>query len=549
MSAPDFRLTVPPNVKGRSMTLAQTHNLSRFRVAKLAAIFVAELLAVAVVYQFFAQIECHLTGSQTTCDFLRSLVARALVLVAVSAILIQARPVLFAGFMRHAAGHSAPIARVVHFGGVALLLVPLIMAGGGDLGAIFGAAVFPWVAGAGLALVGGLLWAAPWQAWAAVVVQDHYALLPILLAAALVPDLAELALPLWDWQALTTATFMAVAGFLRLFSTAVEVAPADYVVGVDGFLVHIARQCSGVEGFALVTAFVALYAFIFRGEVRQLRFWLVILPLGLLLSWILNVVRIGALVLIGAHVSPELAVNGFHSYAGWLFFTVLAFALIWFVQMAGWLHYRATEPTQIPLRRDPVAAAIVPFVVFMVVSTFIAAIFPSPGLGFPLITVALMAVTAVLWPVYRTLSGRPDLVPVIAGGVVGVLWVLTAPSPDLMLETAVATMPTMVFAVWAGLRILGTVIFVPLVEEMFFRGYVLQRLDGTNLWQRSAAVLVSSLAFAALHGRWIEAGLAGLVFAGLMLRRGRVADAIWGHIIANAIVAGAELAQREWSLI
>ncbi len=531
------------------MITAQTMTTGRFRVARLAAIFVAELLAIAVIYQFFAQIECHLTGSQTTCDFLRSLVARALVMVAVAAILIRARPVLFAGFMGQAADHAAPIARAVHVAGVALLLVPLIMAGGGDLGAIFGLAVVPWVIGAVLALVGGLLWAAPRQAWAAIVVQDHYALLPILLAAALVPDLAELALPLWDWQVLTTATFLAVAGFLRLFSTDVEVAPTDFVIGVDGFFVHIARQCSGVEGFALVTAFVALYAFIFRGEVRQIRFWLVVLPLGLVLSWMLNVVRIGSLVLIGAHVSPQVAVNGFHSYAGWLFFTVLAFVLIWFVQTAGWLHYRGNRTGAIPVRHDPVAAAIVPFVVFMVVSTFIAAIFPSAGLGFPLNTLALMAVTAVFWPVYRGLAVWPDPVPVLAGAVVGGLWVLTAPAPDLMLEMAVATMPALPFAIWAGLRVLGTVVFVPLVEEMFFRGYLLRRLDGSSPWQRGAAILLSSLAFAALHGRWVEAGLAGVVFAALMLRRGRVGDAIWAHIIANAVVAGMALMQREWSLI
>lgn len=531
------------------MISTRSDSTASFRVAGLAALFVAELLVLAVIYQFFAQIECHLTGSQATCDFLRSLVARALVVAAVAAILIRARPALFAGFLRQAANHAAPIARAVHFAGVALLLVPLVLAGGGDLGAIFGTAVVPWAVGAVLALVGGLSWAAPRQAWAAIVVQDHYALVPILLAAALVPDLAEMALPLWDWQGLTTATFLAVAGFLRLFSTAVEVAPAEYVIGVETFFVHIARQCSGVEGFALVTAFVALYAFVFRGEVRQVRFWLVVLPLGLALSWILNVVRIGTLVLIGAYLSPEVAVNGFHSYAGWLFFTVLAFTLIWFVQKAHWLHYRGPRGAVMPLRQDPVAAAIVPFAAFMVSSTFVAALFPSAGLGFPVNTLVLLCVTAAFLPVYRQLAAWPEPVSLILGAAVGVMWVVTAPEPDLVLEMAVATMPFVVFAIWAGLRVVGTIIFVPLVEEMFFRGYLLRRLGGPKPWQRVLAIMLSSMAFALLHGRWIEAGLAGIAFAAMTLRRGRVSDAVWGHIVSNAIVAGVALAQREWSLI
>lgn len=531
------------------MISTRTDRTASFRVAGLAALFVAELLALAVTYQFFAQIECHLTGAQATCDFLRSLVARALVVFAVAAILIRARPVLFAGFLDLASTHRSPVARAVHGAGVLMLLVPLVIARGGDLGAMFGVAVLPWAVGAVLALSGGLLWAAPWPAWRAILTRDRYALLPILLAAALVPDLAEMVLPLWDWQVLTTATFLAVAEFLRLFSSAVEVAPAEYVIGVDGFFVHIARQCSGVEGFALVTAFVALYAFVLRGEVRQARFWLVVLPLGLVLSWILNVVRIGTLVLIGAHLSPEVAVNGFHSYAGWLFFTVLAFGLIWFVQMTPWLHYWGPRAAVVPLREDLVAATILPFAAFMASSTFVAAIFPSAGLGFPVNTLVMMSVTAVFWRVYRQLIGAPEPLSLLLGAGVGVMWVITAPPPDLMLEMAVATMPATVFAIWAGLRVLGTAIFVPLVEEMFFRGYLLRRLGGPKLWQRVLAIVLTSLAFAMLHGRWIEASLAGLAFAAMALRRGRVSDAVWGHIVANALVAGVALAQREWSLI
>ncbi len=63
------------------------------------------------------------------------------------------------------------------------------------------------------------------------------------------------------------------------------------------------------------------------------------------------------------------------------------------------------------------------------------------------------------------------------------------------------------------------------------------------------AVLISATLFAAMNGRWIEVGLAGLVFSLLYMRKGRLADAIAAHAIANAVIAGVALWRGDWSLI
>ena len=90
---------------------------------------------------------------------------------------------------------------------------------------------------------------------------------------------------------------------------------------------------------------------------------------------------------------------------------------------------------------------------------------------------------------------------------------------------------------------------VPIVEELFFRGYLLVRLDrGGPAW-RLLAIVVSTGLFAALHGRLLAAGLAGLVFALLALRRGRLADPIWAHIAANLAVALWALWRGEWGAL
>lgn len=526
------------------------HSMGRFgRTAALGVLFAAELIGLALLYQFLADIECARTDAQGTCEFLRSLVTRALVVLAVLALLIRSRPGSFAGFLASCEGNANRSAWIAHVGGLVLMLVPLVMGWGGELSLEFQAALVPWGIGAALAVAGGLAWLAPWSAWKDLLWTHSQSSLPILAAAALVPDFAYSVLPMWDWQAITTATFSAVAGLLQMVSDTVEIYPGDYVIGLENFFVSVAPQCSGVEGFALVTAFVAFYAVIFRADIRMGRFLLVILPLGLLLSWLLNILRISVLILIGAYVSPDVAVNGFHSYAGWLLFTLLAFGLVTFVQSVAWLHRDGTRPVGLPVRSDPAAALILPFFVFMVAGTLVSAIFAVPGLGAPLVAVALGLALLVFLPALREMNWRTDLLSLGSGVAVGVMWVLWAPGADPALVEALALLSPGLFAVWAVARVAGTVIFVPIVEELFFRGYVLARLDGPQPWRRAAAIVVSSLGFAALHGRWLEAGLAGVVFALLMLRRGRVADAVWAHIVANAIVASVAIAQQDWSLI
>ncbi len=117
------------------------------------------------------------------------------------------------------------------------------------------------------------------------------------------------------------------------------------------------------------------------------------------------------------------------------------------------------------------------------------------------------------------------------------------------LAQALDGLAPLMLAVWVLCRLVGTVLLVPLVEEMFFRGYVLTRLDRGGLAMRILAIAVSSALFAALHGRWMAAGLAGVIFALVMLRRGRLSDAIQAHMAANLIVAIWALMRFDFALI
>jgi hypothetical protein len=533
--------------------------LAPHRSLPVAGLLIVELVLVAAAWQVLNPVDCAATGTYEVCRFLRSLAARALALFGAGALFAQARRVAIVRFAAAAADH--PAARgwaMLHALGVGLLVAPLALGGAVGLSGAFWSVAPVLAAGAALAGVGGLFWIAPPRAWAELL-RAEPVVLPLAAAVAVaLPDLAELARPIWGVEGLTRATFAAVEAVLRLASAEVSGRPEDFVLTFEGFAVQISRACSGVEGFALVAGFVAIYAALFRGEVRVGRVLAVLVPIGLMLSWALNVVRIATLVLIGARVAPELAVNGFHSYAGWLFFLILALGLLWAGHAVPWFQRgRVAGPAAVaapPLRSDPLAALILPFVVFMVASVAAGAFFPHPELGYPLTAAAMAAAVLCFLPAYRALEWRLDRVALGVGAAVGVLWVaLAAPAGgDDPLALSLAAMTPAAFAAWVALRLVGTVLLVPLIEEAFFRGYVLTRIAGLGggwALPRVAGIAVSSVLFAALHGRWVEATAAGVAFSLLMLRQGRLGDAVQAHAAANLVVAVAAALRDDWTLV
>ncbi len=530
-------------------------NLVRNRGTLIAILLGVEVVALAAMYQVLNLVECNATDAYGACRFLRSLAARALVLFAVAVVFAWARPEPVRAFRAASdAGGQGRLWFALHLAGVVLLVLPAVLFGAGGLAAAFGIAGPILAAGSVLAAVGGAFWLAPPPAWAGLLRAEPVVLPAAVTAGFLLPDLAGLALPIWDVDRLTAATFAAVESVLWLLGAAPEADAATFVLGVDDFVVQIARPCSGVEGFALVAGFVAIYAGLFRREIRPLRFVLVVLPLGLLLSWLFNVTRISGLILIGARVSPDLAVNGFHSYAGWLFFLALALLILVVAHRIAWFQRVPVGPAVAgpPLRADPVAAAILPFVSFMAASIAVGAFFPEPELGYPVKAAVMAIAVAYWWPAFRALDWRPDAVAIGAGIVVGALWLASAERGGAGTEVAdaLSVLGGLALAAWIATRIIGTVVLVPIIEEAFFRGYLMTRMaEAGGLGARVVAIAVSSVAFGILHGRWVAAGLAGVVFALVLLRKGRLSDAIVSHAVANGIVAAGAVWEGDWSLV
>ena len=94
---------------------------------------------------------------------------------------------------------------------------------------------------------------------------------------------------------------------------------------------------------------------------------------------------------------------------------------------------------------------------------------------------------------------------------------------------------------WVALRLTGAALVVPLVEELFWRSFLMrwvqQPLFEALRPQRVGprAVLVSTFVFVLAHTLWLAAALAGLAYAWLYIRSGK----LWLPVIAHAVTNGA----------
>ena len=356
------------------------------------------------------------------------------------------------------------------------------------------------------------------------------------------------------WEPLVTGTFWLTSHLLELIYTPVLSDAAHQVLGTPGFRVQISPQCSGYEGIGLITVFLALYLWLFRAEIRFPHAFL-LFPIGALAIWLANALRITLLIAIGTSFSPEVAAGGFHSQAGWIAFIVIALGLI---LAARRLHlFSKTDLVAVTEVSSVASALLVPLMVLMGVIMLTSALSNGFDRFYPLRVVAMVAALWYFRRVYLRWEWRSGWQAIAIGTAVFALWMLLEPggsSGNTVLGKAMATLPVGEKTLWLAFRVTGSVLLVPLVEELAFRGYLLRRLAGQDDDDLSPGryawlpFLVSSVAFGLLHTRVLAGTLAGMAYALAYYRRGKLADAVVAHMVTNGLIALFVLVFGEWLL-
>jgi exosortase E/protease (VPEID-CTERM system) len=356
------------------------------------------------------------------------------------------------------------------------------------------------------------------------------------------------------WGALSSATLSAVASVVHAVGAEVTTDLAQKVIAVRDFEVAVAPECSGADGIGLVVIFQAVWLALARARIR-FPAALLLLPAGALAAFGANVLRISALLLVGASGREALAMGGLHSKLGWLLFVLIALGSIALTERLPALRRperRAQEPAA-HLPADP--AWIAPLLAALAAA--LATGLWSDGPLDRLYAVRLAAGLLALLLVRRSLPApalSASWPPLAIGAAVAVLWIAWPGGDPRPLGSAVAALTAPERWTWLALRVAGGCVLIPAVEELAFRGFVLGWMtpqpvkDGGPPGWPWPAVLVSSAAFGATHADWLLGTLAGLAFAVARLRRGRLGDAIVAHATANAGIALAALLRGRWDL-
>ena len=103
-------------------------------------------------------------------------------------------------------------------------------------------------------------------------------------------------------------------------------------------------------------------------------------------------------------------------------------------------------------------------------------------------------------------------------------------------------------------RIFGSVLLVPVLEELFWRGWLMRWLIRPEDFQSVRlgtythySFWIIAILFAAEHGSYWDVGLlAGILYNWWMVRTGRLADCIVAHAMTNGMLAAYVLYSGQW---
>jgi CAAX prenyl protease-like protein len=210
----------------------------------------------------------------------------------------------------------------------------------------------------------------------------------------------------------------------------------------------------------------------------------------------------------------------------------------------------------------PYVAPFVAFLFFLAIQKYVPL---NPAFEYPL---RLVLLSAVLWYFSRNVINTRSshrLETVIVGVAVFVIWV----GPDMLFPayrhhwlfqnfiTGEVGVPlpetTMLSPIVLWPRIIRAVVLVPIIEELFWRAWLMRWLISSNFEQvplgayKPAAFAITALLFAAEHGPYWDVGLvAGVVYNWWMVRTRSLGDCILAHAVTNACLCGYVVATKHW---
>ena len=375
-----------------------------------------------------------------------------------------------------------------------------------------------------------------------------YSIAAALAAAAAIPLTQEL------WRSTAAATFGLVRLILQPILPGLTADPGTRVLGTQRFGVEILEFCSGLEGMSLILVFMVAWLWYFRREYRFPRA-LLLIPFGVALMFGLNAVRIAVLVLIGNAGYSEVAEYGFHSQAGWIAFNAVAVGIAIWTRRSRWLN-RSEKLLEGDQSDNPTAVFLMPLLAILAAGMLSRALSGRFEWFYPLRLFACLAVIVIYRRRLAALDWRWSWRGPLLGFGVFFVWFIAVHflAPDQgMPEALAAASPSLRWG-WIVCRVAGSVLTVPLAEELAYRGFLMRRLQSRDFeslaYERVGwfAIAVSSVLFGAAHGAlWLPGSIAGFAYGWIAKQQGRLGEAVSAHMMTNLLVAVVALGSGSWA--
>lgn len=200
--------------------------------------------------------------------------------------------------------------------------------------------------------------------------------------------------------------------------------------------------------------------------------------------------------------------------------------------------------------RSPLAARVAPFAVFLLLTTLQGHF--GEASRYWLYVAKTLAGAWLVWlvrPYVAEMRWAFSWEALAVGVGVFALWVGLDPYYPKLVKGGTEWNPHTAFGAgsllaWGTIlvRILGTTVVVPPLEEAFYRSFVYRYVAKQDFmsvplgWFAWTPFLVTSAVFGFAHREWLAGVLCGLAYQGLVCRKKRLGDAMTAHAITNLLL-------------
>jgi hypothetical protein len=208
---------------------------------------------------------------------------------------------------------------------------------------------------------------------------------------------------------------------------------------------------------------------------------------------------------------------------------------------------------------SPEFARIFPFAAFLVLTSCQGHLGPSSVYWIYLLKTLVGA--WLIWearPFVSEMRWAFSLEAVVAGVAVAVVWVGLDGLYPRLAKPESAWNPGQLFGsagwIWNAVRLVGSSIVVPPLEEVFYRSFLYRYFVRLNFLTMPLgqvhwlSFIVTSSIFGLMHpDRWLAGILCGLAYQALVVRKNRLGDAMAAHGLTNFLLGIWVIWRSDWS--